>query len=75
VLYTFSREDDAQNRAQAINQQHPGLNTQVFSPSGRTRLYLVVAGGRMTREQAARLRQDALRQGMPRDAYIQNYKQ
>ena len=75
VLYTFSREEDAQKRAQAINQRHPALNTQVFSPSGRNRLYLVVAGGRMTREQAARLRQDALRQGMPRDSYIQNYKQ
>jgi hypothetical protein len=29
----------------------------------------------MTRDQAARLRQDAVRQGMPRDSYIQNYKQ
>ncbi len=76
VLYTFSREDDAQKRAQAINQQHPGLNTQVFSPSGdRNHMYLVVAGGRMTRDQAARLRQEALRQGMPHDSYIQNYRQ
>lgn len=75
VLYAFSREEDAQKRAQAINQQHPGLDAGTFSPSGRNRLYLVVAGGRMTRDQAARLRQDAVRQGMPRDSYIQNYKQ
>jgi hypothetical protein len=76
VLYTFSREEDAQKRAQAINQQHPGLNTQVFSPAGgRNHMYLVVAGGRMTRDQAARLRQEALREGMPHDSYIQNYKQ
>ncbi len=75
VLYTFSREEDAQKRAQAINQQHPALNTQVFSPSGRNRMYLVVAGGRMTRDQAAQLRQQAVREGMPHDSYIQNYKQ
>lgn len=75
VLYTFSREDDAQKRAQAINQQHPGLNTQVFSPSGKNRMYLVVAGGRMSRDQAAQLRQQAVREGMPHDSYIQNYKQ
>jgi serine/threonine protein kinase len=75
VLYTFSREPDAQRRAQAINQRHPGLNAEVFSPSSRNRMYLVVAGGRMTRDQAAKLHAQALRMGMPGDSYIQNYKQ
>lgn len=75
VLYAFSRESDAQKKAQAISQQHPDLDTGVFTPPGPNRMYLVVAGGPMTRDQAARLRQHALRQGMPRDSYIQNYKQ
>jgi hypothetical protein len=74
VLYTFSREEDAQKRAQAINGKHPGLDAQTFSPSN-SHMYLVVAGGRMTRSDAARLRLKALREGMPRDSYIQNYKQ
>ncbi len=74
VLYTFSRQDDAQRRAQAINENHPGLDAHTFSPSG-AHMYLVVAGGRMTRSEAAQLRLKALRQGMPRDSYIQNYKQ
>jgi hypothetical protein len=75
VLYTFSREEDARKRAEAINRQHPGLDARTFLPPGPNRLYLVVAGGRMTREEAAGLRQKALHQGMPRDSYIQNYKQ
>lgn len=75
VLYTFSREEDAQKRAQSINQKHPGLGARTFSPSGENRLYLVVAGSPMTRDDAARLRQEAVRQGMPGDSYIQNYKQ
>ena len=75
VLYAFSRQADAQEKAQTINKQHPDLNTSVFTPSSRNRMYLVVAGGPMTRDQAARLRQEALRQGMPHDSYIQNYKQ
>lgn len=74
VLYTFSREGDAQKRAQAINEKHPGLDAQTFAPA-RTHMYLVVAGGKMTRSEAARLRLKALRQGMPRDTYIQNYKE
>jgi hypothetical protein len=74
VLYTFGHETDAQKRAQAINAQHPGLDAQTFSPA-HSHMYLVVAGGPMTREDAARLRSKALRQGMPRDSYIQNYKQ
>jgi len=75
VLYTFSREEDAQKRARAISQKHPGLGARTFSPSGKNQLYLVVAGGPMTRDEAARLRQEAVRQGMPSDSYIQNYKQ
>ena len=74
VLYTFSREEDAQKRAEAINAGHPGLDARTFSPA-RTHMHLVVAGGRMTRNEAARLRLKALRQGMPRDTYIQNYKE
>jgi serine/threonine protein kinase len=75
VLYTFSREEDAQKRAQTINQKHPGLGARTFSPSGKNRLYLVVAGGPTTRDEAARLRQEAVREGMPGDSYIQNYKE
>ncbi|MBV8552936.1 MAG: SPOR domain-containing protein [Acidobacteriaceae bacterium] len=74
VLYTYGRQQDAEKKAQALNQKHPGLGVEVFAPKG-TSPYLVVAGGKMTREEAIRMRKTALRMGMPRDAYIQNYNQ
>ena len=73
ILYTYAREQDAQQKAKALNDKHPGLDATVFSPS-RGKLYLVVAGGPMTRAEAAKSRQRVMRMGMPRDSYIQNYK-
>jgi hypothetical protein len=73
VLYTYSREADAAAKAQELNEKHPGLNAEAFSPNG-SGPYLVVAGGAMQRDQAAQLRREALRMGLPRDAYIQNFR-
>jgi eukaryotic-like serine/threonine-protein kinase len=67
--------ESAQSRANLINQKHPELQAQVFSPDGHGGLYLVTLGGGMQRDDAVSLRQKALRLGMPRDSYIQNYKQ
>jgi cell division septation protein DedD len=75
ILYTFARQNDAQNRAETLNQRYPGLNIQVFSPPTRNRVYLVTAGGAMTRDEAAQVRVRALHSGLPRDTYIQNFKQ
>ncbi len=73
ILYTFAHEKDAQQKAKTLNEKHPGLNANVFSPSNG-KFYLVASGGRMTREEAARARQRAIRMGMPPDTYVQNYK-
>lgn len=74
VMYTYTRPADADSKARWVNQKYPGLNAQTFSPSGES-LYLVVAGGRMSRDQAERLRQKVRAFGLPRDSYIQNYQQ
>ena len=73
ILYTYARQDDAGKRAQAISEKRPDLGTEVFSPSGTGGPYLVVAGGQMTKEEAAHLRQRAVREGMPHDSYVQNF--
>jgi hypothetical protein len=72
VLYTYRRQPDAEKRAQEISAKKPDLHPEVFAvaPSGP---FLVVAGGRMTREAAAQMRLRAVREGMPHDSYIQNY--
>jgi eukaryotic-like serine/threonine-protein kinase len=74
VLYAYTREADAANKARVINAQHPELEATTFSPTGSSP-YLVVAGGRLTHDDAARRLQRARSLGQPRDAYIQNYAQ
>ena len=74
IVFTYGTAESAQNMANLINEKHPELQAEVFSPDGHG-LYLVTLGGRMQRDDAARLRQKALGLGMPRDSYIQNYKQ
>ncbi len=73
VLYTYNRQQDAESKAQAINGKHSDLAPAVFAPNGSGGPYLVVAGGQMNRDGAAKMRQQAIREGMPHDTYIQNY--
>jgi serine/threonine protein kinase len=75
IVFTYAREPDAEKRAQSLNERHPNLDAKVFSPNGQGSPYLVTVGGNMTREEAARLRQRVVGLGLPRDSYIQNYKQ
>lgn len=74
VLYTYTRQTDAESKARSVNAKHPGLSAEVFSPSGGSP-YLVVVGGRMSRDDATRMRQKVRGLGLPRDSYIQNYPQ
>ena len=73
VVYTFAKQSDAQRRVAKINTQHPGLNPEIISPSGKSP-YLVALGKASSREEANRLRQKARASGLPHDAYIQNFK-
>jgi hypothetical protein len=75
VVYTYDVAADAETRARLVNEKHPDLKAEVFSPNGSSGPYLVVIGGQMNRETAMTLRQKARRLGLPRDTYAQNYKQ
>jgi serine/threonine protein kinase len=73
VIYTYAREGDARRRAHLINSKRPGLQAEVFSPSGGDSPYLVAIGGWMNRDSAKQLRQRAIKLGLPRDTYTQNF--
>lgn len=74
ILYTYNRVADAENRAATINRNHPGFHAEVFAPKGEgIPPFLVVIGGAMDRDHALQVRREALRSGLPRDAYLQNY--
>ncbi|HEX4164449.1 MAG TPA: protein kinase [Bryobacteraceae bacterium] len=73
ILYTYNRQQDANTKAQDLGAKRPDLHPQAFAPNGNGGPFLVVAGGQMNRQEAARLRLRALHEGMPHDSYIQNY--
>jgi len=74
VTYTYSRAKDAEHKAEHINAEWPDLRAEVFSPNGEEAPpYLVVLGGRMQREEAMQLRDEARAKGLPRDTYAQNF--
>jgi tRNA A-37 threonylcarbamoyl transferase component Bud32 len=72
VVYTFNKENQAQQRADSLAKRNPSLNPQVFTPNGRAP-YLVTVGGPMTRDQAEAFKRKALGAGLPHDLYAQNY--
>lgn len=74
VTYTYSHAKDAEHKAEHINAEWPDLRAEVFSPNGEEAPpYLVVLGGRMQREEAMQLRDEARAKGLPRDTYAQNF--
>jgi hypothetical protein len=73
IAFTYSREDQAQQKAAEIAQSHPDLSPTVFQPNGRGP-FLVTLGGPMTREDAFAFSGKAKREGMPKDIYAQNYR-
>jgi hypothetical protein len=73
IAFTYHTRDAAARKVQQLNQHNPGLNAAVFSPQEKTGYYLVSLGGRMTHEEAMRLRRRARGKGLPRDLYVQNY--
>lgn len=73
VLWTYSRQSDAQNKVQELAARYPELHPEVFTPNENGGLYLVVVGGEMTRTQAEDARHRVRQLGLPRDSYIQNF--
>jgi hypothetical protein len=72
VAFTYNGQTLAQQKVAAINQQHPELRPEVFTPSGHAP-YLVTVGGAMNRDEAFALARKVRGEGLPRDSYAQNY--
>lgn len=72
VAYTYNHQDQAQQKVGVIARQHPDLNPEVFTPTGRAP-FLVTVGGPMSRNQANAFKNKAHADGLPRDIYTQNY--
>ena len=73
VVYTYRRQDQAQHKADEINHAHPDLAASVFSPKGSREPYLVILGASMDRGEASKMRDKAVKTGLPSDTYVQNF--
>ncbi len=72
VVFTYGDQAKAQHRVDLIARRHPDLKPEVFTPAGHGP-YLVTIGGPMDHDEAAKARSHARKEGMARDAYLQNY--
>lgn len=73
IAFTYSTREAAEQRARLLNQRYPSLEAEVFVPRGQRGRYLVAVGGRMTRDEAERLRRRTRGRTLPRDTYAQNF--
>ncbi len=72
VVYTYRHRSQAEHKAQVVNQRFPQLHADVYAARGGA--WLVTVGGTMTREEAFAERGQAVRMGLPRDTYAQNFR-
>ncbi len=72
IAYTYKGQPQATEMADRISGKHPNLKVSVFSPPGRS-VYLVILGGDMDRDEAAKMVDKARSMGMPGDTYMQNF--
>lgn len=73
VAYTYNHEVQAEHKALTIAKRYPQLTPGVFAVHGRAP-YLVTLGGVMSKADALAMRNEAVRMGLPRDTYAQNYR-
>jgi hypothetical protein len=72
VAFTYKHQQQAQKKADAVAQKHPGWRPEVFTPNGHAP-YLVTVGGAMSKQEAFTLAKKSRSLGLPRDTYAQNY--
>jgi Serine/threonine protein kinase len=69
VAATYTRQADAEKRANSITRKWPRFKAEIYSPEG-ARYYLVVIGSGLSQRDAAAVQQRAIAAGMPHDTYI-----
>ena len=71
VAYTYKGKTKAEAMVAEISSKHSDLGAEVFPT--RSGVYLVTVGGAMDRDEAAKMRDKAQREGLPADTYVQNF--
>ncbi len=73
IAYTYRRQEAAAAMVAKITARHPDLTVEVFSPHGKSDVYLVSIGGGMDHAAALKMRGKVRSMGLPSDSFVQNY--
>ena len=73
VAYTYRGQTKATDMVAKISDKHSDLEPEVFNPPGRGGVYLVTVGGAMDHDAAVKMLSKGQREGLPADAYVQNF--
>lgn len=73
VAYTYRGQTKATDMVAKISDKHSDLDAEVFNPPGRGGVYLVTVGGAMDHDAAVKMLSKGQREGLPADAYVQNF--
>ena len=57
-----------------INRKFPYLHAERFVPNESGPPYFVALGGRMSKNEAVRLRERAISSGLPSDTFVRNFR-
>jgi len=75
IAFTYHSHELAAKKTKWINEKWPDLHAAVFAPKTLQGFYLVALGNGMSREEANRLQRKARSLGLPRDTFVQNYRE
>lgn len=74
VAYTYNTRPAAEKKARSLNEKWAQWHAEVIAARGKHGPYYIVVGGRMTRDEAERLQQQAHKKGLPRDSVARNFE-
>lgn len=72
IVGSHKNEADAKKQAESLNKQ--GYDARVYPPFGNSKYYGVVIGAYLTLEQAIELKNQAIKDGLPKDTYLWKWK-
>ncbi len=75
IAYTYRRQEPATAMVAKIAAKHPNVQAEVFTPKGKSGVYLVSLGGGMDHAAAVKMLDKVRSMGLPEDSFVQNYSE
>jgi hypothetical protein len=73
IVGSHLRLEDAKVQADGINKKYRNFKAEVYEPYGENPYYAVVIGANLTQSEAKVLRDNAIKEGFPKDSYYKTF--